>query len=208
MVEAAEFAAASGLVADERPGLALVGPVVRLQTVRFAEVSERAVAIALFPQMQRELEVGCAFGLVLGAFLGAINDFARAQRKPTLGTVGRPVADCIGVGVTVLTATKLCGKLRIRRFDLGSLGLDLGIAGLQELTQPVRVEVARTPTGFRRPDDHAILIDPDNVGDIDDTEQGIHLMGWVQQRRVVYARAGRPARFDELAGRFGVTHLK
>ena len=55
-----ELAAADAFVADERPRLALVRPVVGLQAVALVEVPDRRVAVTGAPEVVGELEVGGA----------------------------------------------------------------------------------------------------------------------------------------------------
>ena len=60
LVEPAELTAAGALVADERPRLALVRPVVGLQPMAFVEVTDRRIPPAGAPQVVRQLEAGSA----------------------------------------------------------------------------------------------------------------------------------------------------
>src|SRR5262249_23297806 len=66
--------AADALVADQRPGLSLVGPVLRLQPMALVEVADRSFTVADAPEVVGELEVGGSLRVTGVAALRTYND--------------------------------------------------------------------------------------------------------------------------------------
>ena len=111
--------------------------------------------------------------------VGAAHDLLRCERVAALAVVRDPVVDHLDVDLGVaLDLPRLdqhlgdVGRARSRRRSCGT----------------TRSRIAAGMRGLGGADDHAVLVDPHAVGHVDEAEQLVAHVGFVDQRRVLGVR--------------------
>ena len=190
------------VVAHGRPGLAFVRPVVRLQAVALVEMGYRRRTLTGTPQMIGKFEMRGPFGHRHRSRLRSGDHFFRAEHELASGALGDPITDGVGVAVAVLTGTQRRGlsNAATRRLLRGFRSDELRYRFHQRCGHR---RLTTRPTRLGRAHDHAVLVDPHDVRDVDHTEQCVHLVGWIKQRGMLRLR-----RLDEGTRRFWAAHLQ